>query len=228
MAKSTTTTKKRSKVKTATRAVKNKENGVPQALWDLMTNTLRGIDNLRASQKELRESQKETDRQMKETDLKMQATDRLLKDLGKKTGNLGNRWGDFMESLVEGDLIRLLNERGIKVQRLAQIRDFKYKGKNYEYDLIAINGDEVVVVEVKSSLYLKEVQYFMEEKLMIFKEVCNEYKNKVVYGAVAYLKVNQGAGKYAEKQGLFVIKAPGGESKVSTIINDENFKPVRF
>ena len=50
----------------------------------------------------------------------------------------------------------------------------------------------------------------------------------MVYGAVAFLKATRGAGRYAEKQGLFVIKAPGGESKISTIINAPDFGPVSF
>ena len=170
--------------------------------------------------RELRSSQKETDRQMKETE-------QLIKGLAEQTGNLGNRWGDFMESLVKGDLVQLFKLRDIRVERLASISKFTYKKKEYEYDLIAINGSEVVVVEVKSHLYVKEVKEFIE-KLKVFRQVCHEYKDKVIYGAVAYLKANQSADEYAKKQKLFVIKAPGGKTQVSTITNALNFKPAKF
>jgi hypothetical protein len=46
-----------------------------------------------------------------------------------------------------------------------------------------------------------------------------------IYGAVAFLTANAGSDVMAEKQGLFVIRAAGGSSK---IINKEDFVPVVF
>ena len=56
----------------------------------------------------------ETDRQMKDTDLRMKETDRRMKKLQDL---FTTQWGKLIESLVEGDLTKLLNERGIQVQR---------------------------------------------------------------------------------------------------------------
>ncbi|MDE0217820.1 MAG: hypothetical protein OXJ90_01020 [Spirochaetaceae bacterium] len=36
-----------------------------------------------------------------------------------------------------------------------------------------------------------------------------EYGDKVSYGAAAYLKADEGSAVYAERQGMFVIRATG-------------------
>ena len=57
---------------------------------------------------------RETDKKFQETDKQFKETDKKIKDL---TYLFTSQWGKLVESLVEGDLIRLLNERGITVQR---------------------------------------------------------------------------------------------------------------
>jgi len=68
------------------------------------------FETVRASLQELAEAQKETDRRMKETYQEMKETDRRMKQL---QGTFDNQWGAFMESLVEGDLVAMLQDRGI-------------------------------------------------------------------------------------------------------------------
>ena len=49
-----------------------------------------------------------------------------------------------------------------------------------------------------------------------------EYNDKQLYGAVAGIEIEQGADKYAYRQGLFVL-AQSGETV--TILNDARFQP---
>ena len=51
------------------------------------------------------------------------------------------------------------------------------------------------------------------------------YKNKTIYGAVAWLRAEEESDIYAERQGLFVIRATGSSA---SIVNQENFKPQVF
>ena len=135
------------------------------------------------------------------------------------------QWGKLMEALVKGELTRLLNQRGIPVQGLAREHERKDpSGREYELDIIAINGSSVVAVEVKTTLQLEYVQSFLE-KLPRFKDVFWEYRDKEIIGAIAYLKANQGSNIYAAKQGLYVIRAVGNGA---SIINAANFKPRIF
>ncbi len=155
---------------------------------------------------------KETNRQMKDTDKKIRKSEHLF---------LGH-WGKLIESLVRGDLVKLLQKKGIKVERTSQRESAFYGGREFEFDIIAKNGTEIVVVEVKTTLKVNAVKKFIEE-LKVFKNAMPEYANKKLYGAVAYLNVEEEAEKYADKKGLFVIRATGSSA---SIINKEDFKPV--
>ena len=171
--------------------------------------------------REFEKSKREADQQTRELKQQMKETDKRLKKLDELfTG----QWGKLIESLVEGDLVRLLNQKGIKVEATTTHLEGEYKGQRGEIDIIAINGQEVVVVEVKTTLRTADVDHFIKQ-LKIFKNWRTEYKDKTVYGAVAYLKKNDGADIYAEKQGLFVIKATGSSASIT---NKKSFKPKAF
>ena len=193
-------------------------------IWSLIKETQKNIKEISASQKEnevwikkfavetdkLRASQKATDEQMKRTDIK----------LDKFIGDTGNRWGKLGENLVKGSLVQRLKERGIKVEGV--ITNAKKGG--VEFDIIAINGKETVVVEVKATLDPSDVTKF-KQNIKKFKTLWPDFKKKTVYGAMAYLlKANRQAETLAEKAGFFVISATGDV----IIKNEENFKPKVF
>ena len=158
--------------------------------------------------------QEETDRQMKETDRRLKKTDELF----------NSQWGKLVESLVEGDLVALLNARGIEVESTHPRVSGRRNGEHYEFDILAINGGEVVVVEVKTTLRSEDVTHFLG-KLARFTEYEPVWKGKKIFGAVAYLKSDANVQAYAERQGLFVIRATGSSA---SIINRTDFRPRVF
>ena len=184
---------------------------------------------LKEAQKAIQEAQKAAQEAFKAEQQKTEEVIRRTSEsIDKANGNFNNKWGAFMEDLVKGDLIRLLNERGIEVDKILSRVSFNRSKKELagELDLIAINGTEVVVIEVKTSLIPAHVDKFI--KIMeTFRDVFPEYKDKKVYAGVAYLDEDDAA-EYAMDKGLFVIKAPGGEAHVSTITNSSDFTPHLF
>jgi len=75
-------------------------------------------------------------------------------------------------------------------------------------DIVAKNGEVVIVVEVKTTLRPDDVKNFID-KLPHIKTWMQEYADNTVYGAMAYLSAEAGAEKMAQNKGLFVIKATG-------------------
>lgn len=146
------------------------------------------------------------------------------KEYDRKFGDLSNRWGRFVESLVEGDLVAMLRKKNIEVETIAERVRGKRNGEHFEFDIVAVNGEEVVVVEVKSTLRAEDIRHFLG-RLENFTRWSPLYKGKKVYGAVAYLQVVQSAEIYAERQGLFVIRATGDSA---SIINRDGFLPKTF
>ena len=172
-----------------------------------------------------KEQSKATERfimeQSKETEKKFQETDNRMKKL---QGLFTSQWGKLIESLVKGDLVNVLNGRGIPVHDTYERRKGIHNGTNYEFDIIASNGKEVVFVEVKTTLRPDDVKHFIE-KLYHVKDWLSEYKDNTIYGAVAFLIEDGSSTRMAEKRGLFVIRATGNSA---SIINKEDFKPFSF
>ena len=168
-----------------------------------------------------KKADKKAERQMEELREQMKDTDRRL----KKTDELFNsQWGKLVESLVEGDLVPLLRERGIEVLSTHRRVDGRRNGDHYEFDILAINGEEVVVVEVKTTLRSGDVTHFLG-KLTRFTEYEPVWKGKRIFGSVAYLEADTSVQVYAQRRGLFVIRATGSSA---SIINQADFKPRVF
>ncbi|MDE0152005.1 MAG: hypothetical protein OXK80_05890 [Bdellovibrionales bacterium] len=77
---------------------------------------------------------------------------------------------------------------------------------------------------MKTTMRKNDVDHFIK-KLEIFKKLRPDYKSKTIYGAVAYLKANEGSDRYAEKKKLFVIRAVGSSASIT---NAKDFKPQSF
>ena len=152
----------------------------------------------------LKERSLETDRKFQETDRKLNRLEQLFT----------SQWGKLMESLVEGDLIGLLTEWGIAIaDTTTRLKGRCPDGGNYEFDIIAHNGDEIVVVEVKTTLKPQDVKDFIE-RLDQLKGWIPRYANNRIYGAMAWLTADAGAEQMVEKRGLFGIRATGDSASI--------------
>ena len=186
------------------------------------------IQDLRQMMSELIKSQQETNSELKEIALRFKETDAKFKETDKQIKAafelFQGQWGKLMESLVEGDLVLLLRERGVMIRDTSSRRKGSYQGQNYEFDIIAHNGDEIVIVEVKTTLRVKHVNQFINQ-LERVKIWLPEYSDFKVYGAVAFLRAEEASDLYAERQELFVIRATGNSA---AIMNDTRFVPKAF
>ena len=189
----------------------------------------------REGEKALRESQQKTEKALRELAKNLKESNQeLTKNLNAANGNFNNKWGNFLESLVKGDLVKLLSKRNIKVDMVrSRLVASDSSGKEVgEFDVVAMNGKEIVTVEVKTTLTKEKVEKFIN-KLKMFKKYFSEHRDKVLYGGVAFLcepesEEAESAAEYAEENGLFVILSPGGEGNVTTLSNSKDFKPKPF
>ena len=195
--------------------------------------------DVQQTQKDVQQTQKDVQQTQKEVQQTQKEVRELNESLKEANGNFNNKWGHFLENLLEADLVKLLNKWNIKVDRIIQRFVVKRSDGTIsaEYDLLAINGKEIVVVEVKTTLSKDDVGRFLK-KLKEFKNFCQGYKDKTLYGAVAYMSIKNpdyskkfkdlNSSDMAQDKGLFLIKSPGGITDVSTIANKKGFKPAEF
>ena len=184
------------------------------------------------AQKETERCFQETERRFQETERRFQETERILKEQSLKTdrqitrvsqeiGNLGGKWGRFVENMVAPACETLFLNRDIPVHQVSQRVRKRLDGKTLEIDVLVTNENHVLVVEVKSSLSVDEVKELIKN-LTEFRQFFPEYNHKQLYGAVAGIEIEEGADKYAYRQGLFVL-AQRGENVA--ILNDTEFQP---
>ena len=179
-------------------------------VWQLLAELATKQAELTAKQTELAASQQKTDRQISE--------------VNKQIGNLGGKWGRFVENMVAPACETLFIKRGIPVHQVSQRVKKRLNGETLEIDVLVTNENHVLVVEVKSSLGVNDIQEFIED-LTQFRQFFPEYAQKQLYGAVAGIEIEEGADRYAYRQGLFVL-AQSGETV--SILNNPDFQPKNW
>ncbi len=165
--------------------------------------------------KRFKETQAELDRRFKDTDQKLKRLEGLF----------GSQWGRMMEALVEPAALKLFQERGIQVHHIYQRMKSQQNGHTLELDLVLENDNEVVIIEVKSTLRVNDVRDFLDDLSQLFVFV-PRYRSYKVYAGVAGLEIVEDADRYAYRQGLFVLSFSG--EGVVQIKNDPAFRPKDF
>jgi hypothetical protein len=178
------------------------------------------LAELTASEKE--QGLRETERLLEE---QFQETDRQIREVSKQIDNLGGKWGKFVETMVAPacETLFLIN-RGILAYQVSQLVKKRLDGKTLEIDVMAANEDYVLIVKVRCSLGVDDVNELIKD-LTQFRIFFPEYSQKQLYGAVAGIEIEEGTDKYAYRQGLFVL-AQAGETV--SILNDSTFQPKNW
>ena len=144
---------------------------------------------------------------------------KIVAQTNKQVGGITSRWGEFVENLVRPAAVRMFREKGIEVHFTALRVEAQDEKGSIEIDVLAENTNEVVAIEVKSHLEVRDVKRFLIT-LDRFKQALPKYQSYKLYGAIAGIKVDERADEYATQEGLFLIK-PSGDT-VATV-NDQSF-----
>ena len=195
------------------------------------------------------EERKKTDEQIKETGEQMKRnseerkknseqslkdTEDLKKQIKETNKQLWWMWRSQEEVWI--DLFRrnmkpMMRKRGIEVDNIST--RFKSAIKledgtmlDWEYDLMWINGKDIVVVEVKNKMRDDYITKFVNKQLPKFKTLFPQYKDYNLYGWIWWLIVWEHQEKKAEKAWLFVFTQ--GKDGTAVLINKPDFKAKVF
>jgi len=166
-----------------------------------------------------RESERQRKEQQQNSEREMAELRKIVAQTNKQVGGISSRWGEFVENLVRPAAVRLFREKGIEVHFTALRVEAQDENGSIEIDVLAENTNEVVAIEVKSHLEVRDVKRFLVT-LERFKKALPKYQSYKLYGAIAGIKVDERADLYAVQEGLFLIK-PSGDTVA--IANDHNF-----
>ena len=179
-----------------------------------------------ATSKQLEETDKQVKGYFAATARQFKETDKKLEKYFGKVKELDQNWGKLVEVLVQPSAAKQFQNRGIAVTGSDERKIKHLGGENIEIDILLTNGDDIIAIEVKTTLSVEDVNEHIEKHLKPFKRFFPEHKDKRLYGAVAYIHVNEKADRYAYKKGLFVLGFTA--DNLVTIKNDAKFKPVTW
>ena len=175
----------------------------------------------RTSQQAFEQYRQTSEREMAKLRETVEQTSKQIAQTNKQVGGLTSRWGEFVENLIKPAAAKLFQEKGIDVHLTAlRVTGQDEKG-SIEIDILVENTTEVVAIEVKSHLEVRDVKRFLQT-LERFKKVFPKHESDKLYGAVAGIKIDERANEYAIQEGLFLIQ-PAGDSVI--IANSHNFEP---
>jgi hypothetical protein len=168
---------------------------------------------------ELIEQHKQTEAVQAKTEVGLTKLQKAVEQVTTRLGDLGNIQGDVAEDLFRRNIKLLLAERGIMVDNIGFHVTMPGTA---EYDIVAENGKEVVVLEVKNKLSSRHIRRFLNVQLPKFKQEFPVYANYKIYGALGSLIISETLEQQAFDEGLFVFtqNKEGGAS----IANPKNFQ----
>ncbi len=155
------------------------------------------------------EQMKETDRKLemlfKKTDERFNRTEKQIEETNKRYGGFTNEFGKMIEDLCRPAALKIFKKEGIDI-------DHTYEGPRHErkdedeieVDVLLCNKTESVAVEVKTTCFKKDVDYFIKQ-MKHFKRIFHEFEGKNVYAAIAAMRFANGSDKYAQRNGLYVL-----------------------
>ncbi len=207
---------------------KKESDHTPEAVWKALKEVIAVQKNL--AQK-IDETRQNIDKLSGEID---KVTRQTANNINKLRGDWDHRWGDFVEILISDNVERLFEDYGIIKGKVETINKKTYcfmdgaTPLEFEFDSITINGDKVIITEAKKKMTKTKVKDFIKKVQNFLAIKDNGFSNKKVYIAIGYLKADNEKLliKYAEGQGLFVIKAVGDSAKL--VNSPQTFKPKQL
>ena len=165
----------------------------------------------REARRERVEQSKQAAQERAEIREELRKTIRWLQESNKKLEGFGLVQGEIAEDLF----IRTV-EDAMRLQNIDISAVYPYpriKGV-CEYDLLAVNGNEVFVFEIKNKLRAADLEKFCGVQLPRFKQYFPQYEHHTLYGGVGALVVKDQLEARARNLGLYVLKQGGKDNSV--------------
>ena len=152
--------------------------------------------------KELRLSQEETNKQMKETD-------RKLKSVGIQLGNIGKNHGDVAEEFFINSISSTLEIGGVQYDELNKNMSKQTKNFQGEFDIVLINGKELLIIETKYKAHLNDLNDLINKQHKNFKNLYPQYNNYTQHLALASFYISDDIKKEALSNNVMILQRKG-------------------
>jgi hypothetical protein len=176
------------------------------------------LDDVWAAMWEIQELHKETEKAIKETQAAHKETE---KTLNKAIGGLSNTLGSLVEHIMTPDLPRKFRQFGFTFDRITTVKWADGKGNIYtEIDGLLENGNQAMVVEVKTTLRHEHIDDHLERMERVRKYADDHGDKREFLGAMAATITDKDTREYALSKGFFVIEPSGEDVKITRPVSE--------
>jgi hypothetical protein len=144
---------------------------------------------------------------------------RLEGTLDKWIGYFGNKIGYLVEAILIPGIKTKINAYGHSFNSLCPRRQFFRKdGRTFaEVDLFLEDGKEVMAVEVKTQLSVRDIDYHINRLKLLRKHDSESVRGKTLRAAVAGLSIDADAREMASMLGMYIIEMVEDDRSVNVI-----------
>ena len=164
--------------------------------------------------REMKESRERFDRQMEKS---REDSDRQKKEFNERLGAFTNLFGEISEYVIAPKLREKFTEFGFDFQKTNRNTSVSDRTNNIslEIDVMLENGDNALLVEIKTKLTIERINAHVE-RLNKMRKYANLHGDKRTFlGAVAGVVVSEEAREYALNQGFFLIEPSGDNFNIT-------------
>ena len=168
--------------------------------------------------KRAEESAEASRKRAEESEERAREFDQQIKQINASFGGYTNR----ESRILEDEFLAAIQEKK-RIDSIALDNVEVRLRRNREYDLVGVNGDAVVVGEVKRNLQVNDVVEFVDKVSHHFAKDFPDCLRPKVYGMVAGEAIDAEARKAAKKYGLFILRL---KNKALVVENAKHAKPL--
>ena len=139
----------------------------------------------------------------------MAKTDAKLRELAEMYGGLGNSVGEAAEEFFYNSLEADPVLGGVRFDSVLKNVTCSRAGLQDEFDLLLVNGREVLVVEVKYKAHENDLRRLVEKKAANFRRLFPEYADHEQGLALAAFRVHDKLKSEALERGVTVLQRKG-------------------
>jgi len=177
----------------------------PEEIWT-------GFDRIEKILAETAKAHKETEKTLNDAIGRHKETEKTLNDA---IGGLSNKLGSLVEHIMTPDLPRKFKEFGFTFDRITTVK-WAVDGSLYaQIDGLLENGIQAMVVEVKTTMYRKDVDEHVERMEKVRKYADDHDDKREFLGAMASPIIDKDTKAYALSKGFFVIEPSGEDVKIT-------------
>ncbi len=159
-----------------------------------------------------------TDAQLAKTDKQLAKTDAQLKKLSEMVGGTVNNQGQVAEEFFYRSLSHRPVVGNIQFQWVHRNLGGERGGVQDEFDIVLVNGDTLIMLEVKTKAHLSLVDTMLQRKIPNFHKVLPYFKKYKMYAGIASLVTYKELIEEVKKHGLFLLTQQGNHVEV---LNEE-------